>query len=437
MAQILSENLTWTIDGLNTQFTFSATPTTVINVFVDGAEVFPADYTIVTDEITFDTAPLYSVRAVFIVGSGFALNWSEILLTNETPAWVVNNSNITFTTSNMIYKVLSLVIDGVETTDFVFSWNVLTTWFAPDSNILIDYITSSDSVDSGDFTGNSSQAKMIARLYTDILKEDTNSTVFKLETSKEFLSEIQSSLLNWDYVDMWGNKYKRTNYTFLKKKQSFTVYQSYASASADSSPSQSLEVLNNEFTSGFVQVNGDVFGYSSNVSWVLSWLSGRSASVKSWDRVYQVFKLDILNFKSLDVKRYDQGVEVSIDYADEYRSNEHSASSYSYTIVNDYYGNKYLKLYGFYDGETVVIEYQRKVPNITETINSIMPWDYGVKILPYLVASRHLFLADEFNKAQALENIGITAYAQLQSNYTKDVEVKNDTIESESTPYYY
>jgi len=432
MSNINSENLSGVINWVNKNFTFSQTPTTILNIYVDWAEVFSTDFSITWNIITFTDSPLYSVRWVYIVGAWQALNNTEILIPNEVPTGVINWINKVYTCNNIISSVLSVIKDWVETTDFTTSWSNIIFSVAPLYNVLVDYITSSEGVDSADLAWNTSQDKIISRIYNDILKVSINSTVFKLDTTKEFINEIQSSLLMWDYIDLTWKKHRETKYSFLYKKQYLNILDTVSNVISDSQVGESINTWSNTFTSWYVYINWNVIKYNSNVSWVLSGLSWQSRNVKQWDKVTEVFKLDINNFKTVDVWVDFWSVWYKLLYKDE---TNRSLKTW-YTVINDYYNNKYIK-FEWVDNWAITITYLRNIPNISTTINSIIPWDYGIKILPYMVAARHLQLWDEFNKRVEIERIWLQAYEQLKYNYSKDFVEMNDIIWNDDLPYYY
>lgn len=432
MSSIISENLSGVINGVNTNFTFSQTPNTILNVFVDWVEVFATDYTVLLTTLTLLTAPLYSVRCVYIVWAWQALNNTEILIPNEVPAGIINWSNKMFTCNNVISSILSLMKDWVETTDYTISWNNIIFNVAPSYNVLCDYITSSEWIDSSDLSWNTSQDKIISRIYNDILKVNINSTVFKLDTTKEFINEIQSSLLNGDYVDITWKRHRETKLSFLYKKQYVNVTDNEVLTLENSQVWETIKIWQNNFSSWYVYINWDVIKYTSNIDWVLSWISWQSKNIKSWSKVSEIFKLDLNSYKTVDVSVDFWNVWYQLLYKDE---NNRTLSTW-YTIINDYYNNKYIKFLWITDWE-VTITYLRKIPDITSTVNSIMPWDYAIKILPYLVAAKHLSLSDEFQKAQEVERMWLQAYEQMLFNYAKDFVEMNNVIVNQDLPYYY
>lgn len=429
MSSIISENLTWDINWVNTSFTFSSTPNTILNIFVDWVEVFASDYSITTNTILFTwVIPLFSVRAVYIVWSGQALNNSEILITNEVPVWTINWTNVTFTCNNTIDKVLSIVKDWVETTDFTISGNIITFSVAPIYNVLTDYITSSVWADSSDFSWNSNQSDIINRIYNDIIKVNINSTVFKLDTTKEFINEIQRSLLQGDYVALNWLRYKWSVFNFLHKTQFIDFKDWTRYVWEDSEIWDNINIWSNNFTSWYIYAWWDVIKYTSNSWWILSWLTWRWKKLKKGTEVYEIFKLDLQNYKNVNVMFWEYEL-LCRDWQNKYLKSW-------YEIINDYYNNKYIWLIWISNAE-IVVKYQREIPDITSTVNSIMPKDYWIKILPYLVAARHLMLWDEINKAQLVEWIWLTAFKELQLNYARDKVDLNSTMENLHIPYYY
>lgn len=107
-APIYSETPGGLINGVNKTYTTANTITTVLNLYYNGEEIHPAEYTVTGAGLTFNTAlPVISGAAFTIV---YQSGSSSGGFTTLTPTGAVNSSNTVFTfTSTPTY----ILADGL------------------------------------------------------------------------------------------------------------------------------------------------------------------------------------------------------------------------------------------------------------------------------------------------------------------------------------
>ncbi len=450
MAYLVSEIPSGLINWINNIFTTSQAGTSIVWVFKDGAEITSANYTYIWSTLTFTVAPSYSVSIVYIVWTGFALSDGELLIPNSPLSGTINWVNKTFTVwSGWIKQVLSVVYDWVETRDFSFvpGSTTITFTYAPTqsgSPIYVDYITYSSTGSDNNFSGNASQADLIDRIYNDILHEKTTSTVFRLDSTKKMINEIQDAICKGWYSDLNWVTYKAPNLTFLNKRSFYKVYAN-KNIELDANPgSTSLKFTNDYPSTWTLLVNGNIVTYSGNDWITVTWVVWLNTSVSAQDSVQLIYALPVEIYKNFSVKLHQSGVEYIIDEVD---SRDNITKTWYnknwYFITEDYYNNKFIGFtwIGNYstwaDSLKIEMNYARLSPDITASVNSIIPNPYAITILPNLVCTRRLITGDESTKAKNLEVLWVNEMKRLYENYATKTKEFKWKIESDSTNFLY
>lgn len=442
MAYITSEIPAGLINWVNTAYNTSQTWTSIIGVFKDWAEITAANYTYVWTLLTFATPPLFSVSIIYIVWTGFALNDWEILVPNSPLSWTINWVNKTFTVvSGWIKQVLSAVYDGAETRDFSFVPGSSTITFvnaptAPASPIYIDYITYGSAADTN-FVWNASQSDLLDRIYGFFLKEKTNSTIFKLDTTKQMINEIQDAICTGWYTDLNAQTFKSPNLTFLNKRSYYKVFPDTLIEENANSGSVSLKITNQYPTTGNLLINWNIVSYNWNNGLVISWVVWLVSDVTSWDKVKLIYWLPLDIYKWFSIKEYMGWYEYIIDEIDS-RDNIDLVwfTKKGYFITEDYYNNKFVWFTWFCGNSTfpskIEFNYIRKTPEISGTVNSIIPSPYAITIIPELVSARRL-LVDEPTKAKNIETMWVNSLKRLYDNYADKTKEFRGVIESDNS----
>ena len=428
MAFINNETPAWIIDWINKVFTTSQSYTLFLWVYKDWVPISTSEYSYdeVSQELTYVDAPLYNVAVNWVVWTWTVLSNYELLITNESLIWTVDWTNTVFFTNEPLKQVESLIRDWVHTLDYSYTpWdNKITFVDAPEVNQpYINYVTYWTTDSANDFSWNTTQSELIDRLYSDILLEKTDSTVYRLETAKSMLSEIQDAICRWEYVETlrsWKRKkHRANNLSFLKKTKNFKIYESTTLTEDHNVWDSTISIIWKEFPDFWtVFINWNVIWYTSiNSEWtIISWLSKTDFIAKKWDQVKIIFPIPVDYWRELTITVYSQNKEQVLPKLDEREVWKNNYQKYFKEIIDTTQWWYFLVNWLSTD-DTVNISYYRIAPDITENVNTIIPWKYAIQILPYLVAFQMLINTDESAKAYDVKESWIEALTRMYRNF--------------------
>ena len=90
-------------------------------------------------------------------------------------------------------------------------------------------------------------------------------------------------------------------------------------------------------------------------------------------------------------------------------------------VVRDVHGNEFLAFVNIYPGRaSIAFTYDRSSPDITDTVNSIIPSPFAEVAITSLVAARMLWNAGESNEAIVREKIAIAEIKRLYFTYASN-----------------
>lgn len=425
---IKKEIPTGLINWINTLYELSET-WTIMSVIVDWVEI-TSWFTLNWTSLTLTNAPTLNIKVIYNSGTWIALKDWEIIEPNEVLTWDVNWSNTIFYATKPILNVIDLIYDWVDTLDFTYNiWDTkIILWNAPQHwDVHMDYITTSSSTWESVFWDNSTQNDIINRIYTEVLwNEKTTSSIYQIDNIRQHINDVQDLICTWFYKASNNKEYRAFDLTFLNRPLSYTFYNNIKVTVTVNIWDTSITIWDNDLPQTWIlYLNWQIITYNWNSNWILSNIIWVKQPIYAWTKWYVAQWLPDDFGKMNFLKKYNN--EKPLDYIDNrwlvYGRNQW------YSIIEDWYWNKYIIFVNLSDKDIVSWEYVLKTPNITTEVNSIIPKPYALTIIPYLVGYR-VFLKDEPVKARNLEIQGVQELERLYSYYSSKTKWYGDQIQS-------
>lgn len=342
----------------------------------------------------------------------------------EIPLGAINGINKTFTLANEIGMIDDVFMDGVIYTSFSFSGNQLTLSDAPTLSIFVDYSTTSTtpSTDSETTLGD-----ILGSIWS-LLWQKSTSTTFSRDYLVGKVNQTMRKVLKGRVKSiLWPNSYRVGDIWFMENRHSVRFKSGSAVVSNYTIGDTSIECATTGLlVSGYVEIDGDIISYTGITTDVsIDGVSLATSDHLVWEKIIQLYELpiDLDKIKSVSVKgEKDQDVPM-----------DDTETKYRYYRVIPYDGKQLLKLSGIDSDSLVSVEYQIKYTNmVDDTDMCVLPEDYGVSVISYMVAGEEGVLKWLPN-GQAI--LG-AAYASLQDMY-QDLSTKKQIVKQSIKPISY
>lgn len=131
-----NETPTGLVNGINTTFTLAHTPAlnSLVLTIARQPQILGVDYTISGNTITYLSAPASGLtphNAIYAASAGVIQGTVYV----ETPGGLINGSNVTYSTVNVINTIISLTLNGEAITPDQYTYTVGVEGFTMDTAI--------------------------------------------------------------------------------------------------------------------------------------------------------------------------------------------------------------------------------------------------------------------------------------------------------------
>jgi len=348
-------------------------------------------------------------------------------VSKEIPSWVINWVNKVFTLLNAPTQIDDVFVDWVIYTDISLSWNILTLTDAPTVSIFVDYtygatpIVVTSSITFGDIktkVWNLLGQRNTSTIFSDPIVGDAINMEIKRVISGRVTSKLDPNRI-YRCGKLWFMEWEFP----IRIMAGSTLTADFAIW--DTTLTCATENL---LTAWYVQIGGDTFTYTNKSSTQLLWVTGGTISHLETEAIVQLYDTPIAMDKPSSVQliirwQYAKKFDLPLDNGDNYQT--------YYQIVRT--GTKQLLKIVWVEHDSIVeVKYQKIVNNMTDDSDiCILPDDYGITVIAYLVAGQFAFEKGMPN-AQPILLSGYSALQNMYQNFTNETVITKQKLTPKS-----
>lgn len=333
---------------------------------------------------------------------------SKVYISGETPAWVIDGVNKTFTTQYNAHQVEDLLVDGADYRGFTITNNIIVLEDAPTVSITIDYYYSSTNTDPAGIT---TKSQMRDRVYG-LLVEYSDSDTYSTTEVDDMINEYENDVCFWFVVDITSDRRRWVScdsLTFMETNIYEKTIEDVTTQSLVSAWDTAITIATTWLKdSGAVLINEMVISYTSKTSTQILWCDGVLIDIPQWSPVRKITQLPANYNNVVSVRDVERREDIP-------RRQEHlSRWQGSAYIIHNSNNKEYLEV----QRPWVIckITLMRQASRLSGDIdNSNLPWEYAMKIIPRLVAGTMLWEKEEYEK---WKRILMSAYASVKTLYS-------------------
>lgn len=256
-----------------------------------------------------------------------------------------------------------------------------------------------------------------------ILWEEQSSTVFDKERTvvpKINITVDQICRCNVTNI-VTGQKIRGGILDFLYEDRTINVPKTKSTKSDIDINSQYIELDSLDWLPArwHLEINGNIVNYDwlDTVNSAVLKVNGINGGHKAWSTVHFAFALPVSTIKAADF--YDVEYDEALKFVDFRESKSDFFRCYT---IKPYKWKKVAVFYNM-DNSPIMISYTKKVePMESDEDECGLPDDYGVKIVPYIVAGTLLIDTSEATKWEKLLMIGYSELEDMYSFYATPVK---------------
>lgn len=301
------------------------------------------------------------------------------MLYKQTPTWVIDWVNKIFTFVNNIDFIDDLWVDNVVYNNYTINNNIITLLDAPTISIFADYEPSNSITPiTTEITFWDIKSKVWYLLWqkptstifsTDIVWEEINRTCLKV------LRWRVKNKLNWQTLRAWDLWFMNWNFTLNTKAWWITTEITEINATTIKTNTDNL------LNSGFIMLWWDIIQYTWKTATELTWVSGVISQNLIWSKIIQLYEVPT----TFDLMIWLQKVIQSYDWI-RYHDIDLNSWYISYEILKNW-NVSLLKINWLEYNSKVKIKYVKKYVKLSDDSDiCVLPNDYGIDVLSYLVA---------------------------------------------------
>jgi len=305
-----------------------------------------------------------------------------MFINDEVPTWAINGVNRVYQTLNTPSKMVAVIVDGADYKDYSLYTNILTLTDAPTASIYIDYFygvtptpTTSD-VTLGDISD---------KVYS-LLGQRPTSTTFSQPIVTQTTNNIIRTLCKGRYKSPTGQAFRCGKLWFMEGSYPIRIQgESTLGAQYNVWDSTITCDTTNLLSSWYLQIWGEIITYTSKTSTELQGVTGATIAHLENEAIVQLYNTPLAMLKPQSVSlilqnKYLSEMDIPLDYDGQY--------SVRYEILR--IGSKQLmKIVWIQKDRIVEVKYTKVVDNLSaDTDLCILPEDYGITVVAYLVAGQ-------------------------------------------------
>lgn len=347
---------------------------------------------------------------------------------NEVPVWLVNSSNMVYTTVYPIQQILSITVDGLPYFTFSFTGRIITLVDAPTLNIYVTYIWAGP-------TGNSWNLMTYGQIKTsvfDIMDQNSDSGTYAPLVPKK-INAIGDMICKGIVTSILDEKtYTAGDLGFLYDEAFFTIVTPKALTGEVVTSNTEIFFDTTDYEdSGRVWIGGEKIRYASKTSTKIQGLTSIKTTHSAWDSVEQLFTLPTSISLPFTVFLIRNNCEEEIPAIDERFTRD---AKVGYSIVNAS-GINLLRVIGASEGKILMKYYKKRTDLEEDSDICVLPDKYPESVLAMIVAGELLYQTEEVDNGATKLKIWYNNLNNMYKYYASRIKKSKSKVIPQ--PYNY